>query len=76
MAEDLKVMDPSIENKHNYDLIIQDRDVSTLKMFVNYCDYSGFDRSISSIESSQEYIASHDYEWMEATLQSFVDIFK
>lgn len=75
MAEKLKSMDPSSENKDNYNLIIKGRNYIAMSYFVNYCDYSGFDRSIDSIGSSGDYIATPDYEWMENALQETIDIF-
>lgn len=75
MAEELKGLDPSAENRKNYDLIINDRNAVALSYFVNYCDYAGFNRTIDSIESSGDYIADPDYEWMETTLQETVDLF-
>ena len=65
----------SAENRKNYDLIINDRNAVALSYFVNYCDYAGFNRTIDSIESSGDYIADPDYEWMETTLQETVDLF-
>ena len=68
-------MDHSENNRDNYNLIIQNRDMDTLIQFVDFCDYSGFDTPISEIESSFEYIASHDESWTENTLQELVDLF-
>lgn len=76
MAGELKNLDPSSENREYYDLIIRDKNIAALSLFVNYCDYSGFDRSVSSIESSGDYIASPDYEWMEQTLGGIVGLFE
>ena len=75
MAEELKNLDPSTENRDNYDLIIKDRNSIALSYYVNYCDYSGFERSIDSIGSSGDYIATPDYEWMEKALQETVELF-
>lgn len=72
MVLELKDLDPSQENKENYDLIIKDRNRTALSYFVNFCDYSGFDRSISSIEESKDYIATPDYSWMEEELKELV----
>ena len=73
--EELKDLDPSEENKENYDMIIKERNDIALQLYVNYCEYSGFERSISSIESSGDYMAKADNEWLEATLQEIVDLF-
>lgn len=73
MAADLRDLDSSLDNQEKYDLIIRSRDRTALRFFVNFCDYSGFDRSISSIESSRDYIASPDYDWMEQTLNQVLD---
>lgn len=75
MAIDLRDLDSSSKNQENYNLIIRDRNRLALSMFVNYCDYSGFDRSVSSIESSKDYIASPDYDWMERKLKETVLMF-
>ena len=76
MAVELKNLDPLQDNKENYNLIIRDRNRTALGLFVNYCDYSGFDRSISSIETSKDYISSPDYEWMEQKLKETILMFK
>ena len=75
MAMELRELDASQDNKENYNLIIRDRNKSALSLFVNYCDYSGFDRSVSSIETSKDYIASPDYDWMEKKLKEIVLMF-
>ena len=75
MAEELRALDPSSENRENYDLIIKDMNRPALSLFVSYCDYSGFDRSISSIESERDYIAKPDYDWMEQILTDTVALF-
>ncbi len=75
MAGDLRDLDPSESNRSNYDLIIESKNTALLQWFVSFCDYAGFDRSISSIESSGEYIASLDEEWTEASLQEFLSVF-
>ena len=75
MAEELKDLDPSEENKENYDMIIKERNDIALQLYVNYCEYSGFERAISSIESSGDYMAKADNEWLEATLKEIVDLF-
>lgn len=75
MATDLRDLDPSSENRENYNLIISAQNRQALDLFADYCDYSGFDRSISSIEESKDYIASPDYDWMESTLDETVQVF-
>ena len=76
MAKELKDLDSSQENKDNYDLIIRDRSRIALSYFVNHCDYSGFDRSITSIETSKDYIAVPDYDWMEQKLMEMISLFE
>lgn len=76
MAIELRDLDASQDNKENYNLIIRDRNSSALDLFVNYCDYAGFDRSVSSIESTRDYIASPDYDWMERKLKETILLFK
>ena len=75
MAEELKNLDPSEENKANYDLIIAEKNDIALQLFANYCEYDGFERAISSIESSGDYMAKADTEWLETTLKEVVDLF-
>lgn len=75
MAAELEGLDDSQENKEYYDLIIRDRNRTALELFVSFCDYSGFDRSVDSIESSGDYIAAPDYDWMETHLQETVALF-
>ncbi|MBR6442781.1 MAG: hypothetical protein IKS46_03755 [Clostridia bacterium] len=76
MAKDLREMDPSEENRENYDLIIGEENRLALGLFANYCDYSGFERPISDIEESGDYIATPDEEWMEKALQEVVELFR
>ncbi len=75
MVEELKGLDSSLKNRENYDLIIQDQNRTALGLFANYCDYSGFERSVSSIEASGDYIASPDQDWLEDRLQETVSVF-
>lgn len=75
MAEELKNLDPSEENKASYDMIISERNDIALQLFADYCEYSGFERSVSSIEVSKDYMANADTEWLEAALQGIVDLF-
>ncbi len=75
MAEELKELDHSEENKKDYNLIIEDKNLTALQLFVNFCDYAGFDRSVSSIEAAKDYLAKPDKEWMEQTLAEMVDLF-
>ena len=75
MAEQLKDLDPDEENKANYDLIISEKNDIALQLFANYCEYDGFERAISSIESSGDYMAKADTEWLETTLKEVVDLF-
>lgn len=75
MAKELRSFDPSAEHRENYDLIIQERNRDAMTLFVNFCEYSGFDRSVSSIQLSKDYIATPDYDWIEEQLRSTVAIF-
>ena len=75
IPEELKNLDPSEENKANYDLIISEKNDMALQLFANYCEYDGFERAISSIESSGDYMAKADTEWLETTLKEVVDLF-
>ena len=72
MAEELKSYDNSKENRENYDLIIQERNRDALDLFVSFCDYAGFDRPVSSIEATKDYISTPDYEWIEQQLKETV----
>ena len=56
-------------------MIISERNDETLWLFVNFCEYSGFERSVTSIESSKDYLGKTDTEWMESELEDFVDLF-
>lgn len=75
MATDLRDLDPSSENRENYNLIITAQNRQALDLFADYCDYYGFDRSISSIEESGDYIAAPDYDWMVGALDEAVKLF-
>ncbi|MCR5566056.1 MAG: hypothetical protein K6F61_04330 [Clostridiales bacterium] len=73
MAEELKNLDPSEKNRKNYDLIIAARDAAALGHYVNFCDYSGFEKSIDLIESEKEYLAAPDWDWLEESVQGTVN---
>lgn len=75
MAEELRSFDPSAEHRENYNLIIQERNRDAMTLFVNFCEYSGFDRSVSSIQLSKDYIATPDNDWIEEQLRATVAIF-
>lgn len=72
MAEELKKLDPSVENRKNYDLIIREQNTDALKLFVNFCEYSGFDKPIKSIEAEKNYMATPNNDWTEDSLQELV----
>ena len=72
MAEELKNLDPSEKNRKNYSLIIENRDAAALGYYVSYCDYGGFEKSISTIEEEREYLAAPDWDWLEETVQATV----
>lgn len=73
MAEQLKGMDPSAENREKYNLIIDEKDFNALKLFVSYCDYSGFNQSVESIRLSKEYMATPDDQTLENLLKEFIN---
>ena len=75
MAEELKNMDDSPEHQKYYDLILQDRNETALNVFVQFCDYSGFDDSMESIEESGAYIAAPDWDWLNDTMKQMVKDF-
>ena len=75
MAEELKNLDPSEENRASYDMIISERNALALQLFANYCEYAGFERAISSIEESGDYMAKADSEWLENGLLGFAELF-
>ncbi len=75
MAEDLKNLDPSEDNRKNYDLIIAEKNIDTLANFVDICDYSGFEEPISTIRAQKEYLADPDAEWMEKAIQDTIEVF-
>ncbi|MBR6164716.1 MAG: hypothetical protein IKQ45_02160 [Clostridia bacterium] len=72
MTEDLKQLDPSEKNQKNYDLIIQERNITALGQYVQYCDYGGFEKSMDSIRDEKDYLAAPDWEWQENTLQDMI----
>ena len=72
MAGSLRSLDPSAEDQAKYDMIIDARDKRALALFVQYRNYSGFDLSIESIESSGEYMAVPDDAWREDALNGLV----
>lgn len=74
MAENLKGLEPSENNREKYEMIIRDRDYNALVLFADFCDYSGFDQSVESIRDSKEYYAKYDPDWMEEQLAAFVDV--
>ena len=73
MADELKLLDPSEENQRIYATIIEERNREALSQFVSYCAYNGFDRSISSIEKSKDYIAKPDMDLMEKEVIETID---
>ncbi len=73
MAEDLKNLDPSEENRKNYELIIRDKNILALAQYAQYCDYSGFEQSMDSIRNSKEYLAAPDWEWLESAFRDMID---
>ncbi len=75
MAEELMNLDPSEENRANYDMIISERNDAALQLYADWCEYSGFERSVSSIETSGDYMAEADTGWLETTLKELVDLF-
>ena len=75
MAEDLKNLDPAEDNRKNYDLIISEKNINTLANFVDFCDYSGFEKPISTIRAQKEYLAGPDAAWMEKAIRETIDLF-
>ena len=73
MAKQLKEIDPSPDNKEKYDMIISDKDYNALALFVDYCDYAGFDESMESIKLLKEYMATPDEQILENMLKNFID---
>ena len=73
-AAALKELDPSEENREKYDLILQNRNDTALALFVNYCDYSGFDQSVESIRLSKEYMGEEDPQWYEDMMETIVQL--
>ena len=72
MAESLKQLDPSSENQKKYDMIIEAKDKNALALFVDYCDYSGFDTKIETIRLLKEYMAKPDETWKEEILNEVI----
>lgn len=73
MAQQLKEMEPSSENRETYDMIIADKNYDALALFVDYCDYSGFDQSMESIKLLKEYMATPDEQVLQNMLNDFID---
>ena len=75
MAEDLKNLDSSEDNRKNYELLIRERNIDALALFATRCEYSGFSRSIESIEESKDYIAAPDAAWTENAIEETIALF-
>ena len=74
MAEELMSLDPDSDHQANYKMLIEEQNYQTLAMFVNYCNYSGFETPIAEIRVNKEYLGTPDYGWMEDALNELVDI--
>ncbi len=74
MARTLSSLDPSDENRELYSQIIDAKSYETLSLFVSFCNYTGFDRPISSIEAAKDYLTSSDWEWAEAAVMDVVNL--
>jgi hypothetical protein len=46
-----------------------------LALFVGYCNYTGFDRSIGDIELTKDYLAPYEEQWAEDALWELTSIF-
>lgn len=75
MAEELKKLDPNSDNREKYDMINKEKDEKTLSLFANYCDYSGFEHPIKTIESMKEYLTPSDAQWQEKIMADFLRLF-
>ena len=75
MAEQLKDLDPDEENKANYDLILSEKNLLAFQLFADWCEYGGFERSVTSIEIAKDYMAEADPAWAEEKLQDLVSLF-
>ncbi len=75
MAEDLKILDSSEDNRKNYELLIRERNIDAFALFATRCEYSGFSRSIESIEESKDYIAAPDAAWTEKAIEETIALF-
>ena len=74
-ASELSMLDPSDEHRAVYDRIIGARDADMLALFVGYCNYTGFDRSIGDIELTKDYLAPYEEQWAEDALRELTGIF-
>ena len=74
MAQTLSSLDSSEENRDVYSLIIEARDYKTLSLFASHCNYSGFERSIASIEEAKDYLTASDWDWAEAAVMDVVKL--
>ena len=75
MAEQLKDLDPDAENKANYDLILSEKNLLAFQLFADWCEYGGFERSVTSIEIAKDYMAEADPAWAEEKLTDLVSLF-
>ena len=71
----LKDLDPDGENKANYDLILSEKNLVAFQLFADWCEYGGFERSITSIGIAKDYMAEADPEWTEEKLTDLVSLF-
>jgi len=74
MAKELMELDNDPNHQGNYKLIIDAKDMNALAGFVDFCEYSGFDKSIEMIRLSKEYLGTPDYKWLEDSLNAFVEM--
>ncbi|MBP5231634.1 MAG: hypothetical protein ILO68_07875 [Clostridia bacterium] len=66
---------PFGQNKANYDLILSEKNLLAFQLFADWCEYGGFERSVTSIEIAKDYMAEADPAWAEEKLQDLVSLF-
>ena len=50
-------------------------DLVAFQLFANWCEYGGFERSVTSIGIAKDYMAEADPEWTEEKLTDLVSLF-
>lgn len=76
MASELMELDQDENHQANYKLVIDARDMEALCEFAEFCNYSGFDTPVETIQANKEYLATPDYDWLETSMNELVSEFQ